>query len=187
MKTRRKSKNVPASSASQEQDLAQSAEEITQNSSFSLAIPADMDLDTLSSLIGDDASLTEITAESVITLYRTLLAQVSRVDAVQRDLEEARADADRKDIELDQALQDRETTSKDLEAALEAAHNEATRAKQERDEVGLYIRPAFDVFPLTKFISRYQNTAGGSDSVAYDVQVVILERNGGLEAPFIRR
>jgi nucleoprotein TPR len=139
MKNRRKSKNA---AASQEQDLSQTAEEIAQNLSFSLAIPGDIDLDTLSSIIGDDASLTEITTESVIMLYRTLLAQGSRVDAVQRDLEEARADAERKDIELDQALQDRETTSKDLEAALEAAHSEATRAKQERDAVGLYIRHA---------------------------------------------
>ena len=186
MRTRRKSK-IATSSASQELDSSQTAEEVAQNLSFQLAIPADLDLDALSSLIGDDASLTEITTESVITLYRTLLAQVSRVDSVQRDLEEARADAERKDIELDQALQDRETTSKDVEVALEAAHNEATRAKQERDEVGLYIHHAFHVFPLTKSISGYSNAAGGSDSIAYDVQVVIFARNGGLEAPFIGR
>jgi nucleoprotein TPR len=145
MKTRRKSKAAVASSASQEQDSSQTTDDVTSNLSFSLAIPADIDLETLSGLLGT-ASLTSVSAESVIKLYRTLLAQDSRVDAVQRDLDEARAEAERKDIELDQALQDRETTSKDLEAALEAAHNEATRAKQERDEIGPYTQIRFSVF-----------------------------------------
>jgi nucleoprotein TPR len=140
MKTRRKSKAAAAAvSAEPEQDAgsSQAAEEAVPTFTFSLAIPADIDVETLSNHL-PGVSLTSVSAESIITLYKTLLAQVSQFDAVQRDLDEARAEAERKDIELDQALQDRESLAKDLETSLETAHSEVGKLKLERDEIGMF-------------------------------------------------
>jgi hypothetical protein len=51
---------------------------------------------------------------------------------------DSRAELERKDIELDQALQDEETLSKELEANVEASNEEL---KQERDRLGCYWVP----------------------------------------------
>jgi hypothetical protein len=49
---------------------------------------------------------------------------------------------------------------------LEAAHSEATPAKQERKKVGQYIPHAYDIIPLTKVTSRNPKAARDLDDIA---------------------
>ena len=47
-----------------------------------------------------------------------------------------RAEIQRKDVELDQALQDRETATSELESTLETVQKELAQVKEERDTLG---------------------------------------------------
>ncbi len=102
---------------------------------LTISIPEDIDEDVLADII-PDANLTSITSDDVVTLYRALIAQVANVDSMARNRDEIRAELERKDIELDQALQDKETSSKDLEDSAESVHEELIHVKRERDELG---------------------------------------------------
>jgi nucleoprotein TPR len=138
MKTRRRSRVSASAVAEQEidADSSQAIEEaLTTNAALTLTLPEDIDTDSLSNIL-PDLPLTSISPEAVILLYKTLLSQALQIDTAQRELDQAHAEAERKDVELDQALQDREGLSKDLETSFETAHAELSRTKQERDELG---------------------------------------------------
>lgn len=147
VKTRRKSKAAAAAAAAaahaeQEletastqgtEDLSPSA--LTSSASFLVPIPPDLDIDTLSHIL-PDVSFAKPDPETVLAVYRLLLAQVADQDDSRRDLEELRAEIDRKDVELDQAIQDGETKTKDLEGAVETLQKEVSAIKEERDQLG---------------------------------------------------
>lgn len=130
MKTRRKSKVEHEHEA-----VSQATEENAPNTISDLEIPSDIDIESLQSIL-PDVSLTSPSPDSILSLYRLLLAQVENADAIQREIEEARAEAERKDVELDQALQDRESLTNDLEKSLDSLQNELKEVKQERDQFG---------------------------------------------------
>jgi nucleoprotein TPR len=132
MKTRRKSKAT--SHAEPDQDESQVAEE---GISYHFEVPGDIDLDALQNML-PDTSLSSPSPESIVSLYRLLLAQVDEADAIQRELEEARAEAEKKDIDLDQALRDRESQTQDLERSLDTLQSELREVKQERDQLGVW-------------------------------------------------
>lgn len=135
MKTRRKAK---AAAVDQDMEAASQAdEEHAPNGLSNIEIPDDLDIESLQSIL-PDTSLTSPTPESIVQLYRVLLAQVEEADSAQRELEEARAEGERKDVELDQALQDKESQSKDYEASLESLQSELKEVKHERDQLGMY-------------------------------------------------
>ncbi|KAI6151410.1 hypothetical protein EDD17DRAFT_1636802 [Pisolithus thermaeus] len=145
VKTRRKSKAVAVAAAAtamsgasnEDHDGAstQGTEDIsTLAGRLSIPIPVDVDIEALSNLI-PQVSFTNPTPETIVSVYRLLLAQVAETDATQRDIEELRAEVERKDIELDQAVQDGETKSKDLETSLEAAQSKLSALTNERDEL----------------------------------------------------
>ncbi|GJE88476.1 hypothetical protein PsYK624_045590 [Phanerochaete sordida] len=99
-----------------------------------LAIPDDIPLDVLSTLF-PDAQLEAPSADTIISLYRLVVAQASDSDLLQREVEETKAELQRKDVELDQALQDRESAVRELESVSESLQNELRQAKQEKDEI----------------------------------------------------
>lgn len=145
VKTRRKSKAVAAAAAAaavsgasnEDHDGAstQGTEDISISAGrLSIPIPVDVDIEALSNLI-PQVSFTNPTPDTIVSVYRLLLAQVAETDATQRDIEELRAEVERKDIELDQAVQDGETKSKDLETSLEAAQSKLSALTNERDEL----------------------------------------------------
>src|ERR1700733_9670618 len=123
MKTRRKSKAAGAEEQEHDEKSSQIIEETSSNAPLTVAIPADVDVDSLSNIV-PDASLTSVSPETVVLIYKVLLAQSLQNDAAQRELDEARAEAEKKDVELDQALQDREGLSKELETSLETVQAE---------------------------------------------------------------
>jgi nucleoprotein TPR len=104
---------------------------------FEIALPHDIDEDALSKLI-PEISLGSLSSDDILSIYRLLLSQLVSLDAAQREWDEARADTERKDIELDQALQDKERLSNDLEASAELIHKELQQVKLERDQLGSY-------------------------------------------------
>jgi nucleoprotein TPR len=74
--------------------------------------------------------------DTILSLYRLVVSQVVDLEDAHRDLEELRADNERKDIELDQSLQDRESLVSSLEAQVKGLQEELVKAKQERDTLG---------------------------------------------------
>ena len=147
VKTRRKSKAAAAAAAAaaaeheHETASTQGTEDFSlsappSSTTFLVPIPPDLDLDTLSHIL-PDVSFAKPDPETVLSVYRLLLAQVADQDDTRRDLEELRAEVERKDIELDQAIQDGETKTKDLEVAVESLQKEVSVIKQERDQLGV--------------------------------------------------
>ncbi|PCH39913.1 hypothetical protein WOLCODRAFT_88363 [Wolfiporia cocos MD-104 SS10] len=143
MKTRRKSKAAAAAAA----EAAAVAETTTRENSpapaaattdiaLSVAIPDDLDTGVISNLL-PDINLTAPSHDSIVSLYRLIVAQASDSDATQRELEEARAEIERRDVELDQALQDRESATSELESALQDVRTELEQVKREKEELAV--------------------------------------------------
>lgn len=132
MKTRRKTRTST-------DDPGEDASRITDESHpdpFVVSIPDDVDLESLSDFL-PETNLTSPSPESIIALYRLLLAQALEGRSITQELDEARAEVEKKEVELDQALQDRESMTKDLEAALEGVQIQFNQMKDERDKLGI--------------------------------------------------
>lgn len=143
MRTRRKSKAEAAAAAAAAELDDEPAESVAPHSQaasssrleFSVPIPDDLNLEYLSRLL-PDISFEAPSPDSISSLYRLVVSQAVDLDGAHRDLEESRAENERKDVELDQALQDRESSVYSLEAQAKALQEELAKAKQERDTLG---------------------------------------------------
>jgi len=164
MKTRRKSK----ATAQADHDGSQADENMN-----TIEIPDDIDLESLQNIL-PDTSLTAPSPDSIVSLYRLLLAQVEEADATQRELEDARAEAEKKDVELDQALQDRESQTKDLETSLNIVQNELKEVKQERDQLGVFYFHLFRCVPFMPY-SLFTSRITGSNQHAIEFSVIFFD------------
>lgn len=135
--TRRKSKAAAAAAAAQQESPSQDTLSASTSAAFTISIPSDIDIDALSGLIPGEP-LEAPTEDTVLHLYRTLLAHVTQVDATTREVEELRAEAEKKEVELDQTYQDRENDKKDTEILVDNLQKELKSVKAERDELGAY-------------------------------------------------
>lgn len=165
VKTRRKSKAVAAAAAAAaaaEQELETASTQGTEDLSFSapassasfiVPIPPDLDVDMLSHIL-PDFSFAKPDPETVLAVYRLLLAQVADQDDTRRDLEELKSAVERKEVELDQAIQDGETKTKDLEDALQTLQKEVGTIKVERDQLGAHLHSSFATSLYTSFFSH---------------------------------
>jgi nucleoprotein TPR len=141
MRTRRKSKAqaaAAAAAATPEPDIEPAGSVAPTSPSkveFSVAIPDDLDLENLSRLL-PDVSFETPSQDAVLSLYRLVVSQAVDLDGSIRDLEESRAENERKDVELDQALQDRESSVFSLEVQVKTLQEELTKVKQERNTMG---------------------------------------------------
>ncbi|KAI9435095.1 hypothetical protein H4582DRAFT_2080017 [Lactarius indigo] len=99
---------------------------------FSVPIPDDLDFDYLSRVL-PDVSFETPSPDSVLSLYRLVITQAVSLESAHHDLEESRAENERKDVELDQALQDRESSVSSLESQVKGLQEELTKVKQDRD------------------------------------------------------
>ena len=146
MRTRRKSKQAAAAAAAaaepdNEPSGSVASLEGLANSSrveFSVPVPNDLDLDYLSRLL-PDFSFETPSPDSVLSLYRFVVSQAVDLDGALRDLEESRAEVERKDIELDQALQDRESSVSSLETQVKSLQEELAKVKEERNTFGMSV------------------------------------------------
>ena len=135
VQTRRKSEAAAAAAEHELETASMQGTEDLSLSAFLVPIPPDLDVDTLSRIL-PDVSFSKPDPETVISVYRLLLAQVADQDDTRRDLEELRAESVHKDIEIDQAIQDGETKIKDPEDALDTLQKEVATMKEERDQLG---------------------------------------------------
>lgn len=135
--TRRKSK-AAATATHHDHDGAStySIDEPSHPPYFNVPIPIDIDIDELSNLI-PEVSFENPTPDTIVSVYRLLLAQVAESNATQRDLDEARAEAERKDVELDQAYQDAENKTNGLESSLEDVQNQLIVSRQQKEQLGM--------------------------------------------------
>ncbi|TFK40767.1 hypothetical protein BDQ12DRAFT_679995 [Crucibulum laeve] len=154
-KTRKQSKAAHA--ASSEQGDAPSSPVREGTRTLQITLPEDVDEDVLSDLL-PDINFASPSTESIVSLYRLLLGQASDLDAAQRELDEARAESEKKEIELDQALQDRESLTKELEGSVEAVHEELNQVKKERDQL------AEEKAALQAQVSALSNSQSSSSS-----------------------
>jgi len=139
MKTRRKSKAAAAAATAEPDSVSVAPVEGATGSSsraeFSVQLPDDVDLETLSRFLPDVPFETP-TPDAVLSLYRLVLSQAADLDGAVRDLEDSRAENERKDVELDQALQDRESSVSSIEAQIKTLQEELGKLKQERNTLG---------------------------------------------------
>ena len=143
MRTRRKSKAAAAAAAAAEPDneAAESVAPVEGSTAgsfraeFSVPVPEDLDLGYLSRLL-PDFSFETPSPDAVLSLYRFVVSQAVDLDGALRDLEESRAEAERKDVELDQAFQDRESSVSTLEAQVKSFQEELAKVKEERNTLG---------------------------------------------------
>ena len=136
--TRRKSKAAAAAAAAQhDAPSSQDSPSTSTLTAFTISLPSDIDLDALSELIPGEP-LEAPTEDTIHHLYRTLLAHVTQLDATTHEVEELRAEAEKKEVELDQGYQDRENDKKEMENLAENLQRELKTMKSERDELGMY-------------------------------------------------
>lgn len=144
MAPRRKSKKATAPDADPEAETASQGTDphspppTAGPSSSRLSIgslPADVDFNVLSTIL-PNVSFETPSSDAILNCYRLILAQHEQLDSSSRDLEDLRAEAERKDVELDQALQDRESAVRELETSVDSVQNELNVVKRERDELG---------------------------------------------------
>lgn len=133
--TRRKTKAAAAAAAVQ-QEASQDTPSASTSAAFTISLPSDIDVDTLSALIPGEPLETP-TEDTVLHLYRTLLAHVAQVDATTRQVEDLRAEAEKKEVELDQAHQDRENDKRETEIIVDNLQKELKSVKASRDEHGM--------------------------------------------------
>jgi nucleoprotein TPR len=143
MRTRRKSKQAAAAAAAAadpDNEPAGSVASLEGPASsfrveFSVPVPDDLDLEYLSRLL-PDFSFETPSPDAILSLYRFVVSQAVDFDGSLRDLEESRAEVERKDIELDQALQDRELSVSSLETQNKLLQEELAKVKEERNAFG---------------------------------------------------
>lgn len=172
--TRRKSK----AAAEQDSDPAEGPQALT------LTLPEDIDEDSLSDLL-PDTNLTSISSEDVVALYRLLVNQAINLDATERERDEARGELERKDVELDQVLQDKESSAKDLEASVETVQEELNQVKKDRDQLGSYKRFTQSIHRRS-YLSIYSRRKSiSTDQASHFIHISILNvfRSRNPEAP----
>ena len=99
-------------------------------------LPDDVDFAALTALL-PDISLESVSAENVVACFRVILTQMDQVDAKDKEIDELKALTEREEVEFDQALQDRESSMKDLETQNEKLQAELGRVKKENGELGV--------------------------------------------------
>ncbi|KAF7298841.1 hypothetical protein MIND_00831800 [Mycena indigotica] len=127
-KTRRKSK---ASGLAEEGEHSSPG---AAKDTLLISIPEDLDVDALSALL-PEASLESQSNDGIVALYRRLAQLAADLDAAVRQRDEDQATVERMEVELDQALQDKESISRQLEGSTEHSQRELAQVKQERDEL----------------------------------------------------
>lgn len=144
-KTRRQKAAVAATAESATREpTPTSPSQPPVQAALTVNIPEDLDFDFLSSLL-PDTRLDSPSPETILHLYRLIVTQATESDAAQRELEEAKADIEKKDVELDQALQDRESATKELEETLQGVQKELEQVKQENEEISTcYVQAPLD-------------------------------------------
>jgi nucleoprotein TPR len=138
MRTRRKSKVAAAAAAERDAESVAPSDAGTASQTrldFSVTIPDDLDFDYLSRVL-PDVSFETPSPDTILSLYRLVVTQAGSLETANLELEESRAENERKDVELDQALQDRESSASSLEIQVKGLQEEVVKLKQERDTLG---------------------------------------------------
>jgi nucleoprotein TPR len=152
MRTRRKSKQAAAAAAAAaepDNELAGSVAPFEGSASssrvdFSVPFPDDIDLEHLSRLL-PGVSFEAPSQEALLSLYRFVTSQAVDLDAALRDLEDSRAEVERKEVELDQVFQDRESSVLSLETQVKSLQEELAKVKEERNTFGKLVATCHDI------------------------------------------
>lgn len=73
--------------------------------------------------------------DSIASLYKLVLSQASDLAATQRELDAATSLSDKREVELDQALQDRERLSQELDSKVDSFQQQLTKLQHEKEQL----------------------------------------------------
>lgn len=144
MQTRRASKRLSSTAASNEGDTESSAmaidptdpPETSSSTALAISLPEDIDVAAIQTLV-PDFNIFKPTSESIIVLYRVLTQQASTLDEVLQDRDATRAEVQRLEVELDQAIQDQDVQSSQLRNDLEGVRSELVEVRRQKEQSGL--------------------------------------------------
>lgn len=105
------------------------------STSFTVEIPLDVSEEQLLELLPDAMSLEEPSPETIAQLYRLVLELKEQGDSAVADVDEARAEYQRKEVELDQALMDYQMEKSTLTGKLEDVSGQLTKTQHEKAEL----------------------------------------------------
>ncbi|KAG9002479.1 hypothetical protein FRB94_003839 [Tulasnella sp. JGI-2019a] len=109
--------------------------DVQPTSSFTVSLPPDISEEQLYELIPEAMSLEQPTSETIVQLYRIVLELKEQNDVAAADMDDVRAEAQRKEVELDQALVDHQNETTQLNKILEQVSTQLKEAKSHNVEL----------------------------------------------------
>ncbi|KAH6912687.1 hypothetical protein BKA70DRAFT_772156 [Coprinopsis sp. MPI-PUGE-AT-0042] len=114
-----------------------SQEDAQPSDVLAVSIPDELDQQHLAEILPEIPDLEQVTPDVVVFLYELVAKQYALLDQSQRELDDFKAENERKEVELEQAFLEKETLSKELENSVTSVQEELVQAKQARDKLGL--------------------------------------------------
>lgn len=102
---------------------------------FSLVFPAEFPIDQIQQLL-PNVSLTTPSPEAVVHALELLVDFAQRFEGISAELDESRAESQRKDVEIEQALADAEKDASQVKNELDVVKREVETLRKERAELG---------------------------------------------------
>ncbi|KAG8914820.1 hypothetical protein FRC01_003900, partial [Tulasnella sp. 417] len=127
MSTRRRSSRLKT--AEPDADSASQAAELLVN------LPSDISVDHIKQFLPEDASLESPTPDVIIQLYRLILDFSERAEAAATELDEFRADAQRKEVEMEQTVVDVQSEAARAKTDVERLSGELRSLAADKDAI----------------------------------------------------
>lgn len=117
------------------------ADSVSQAGELLVPIPSDISVDQLKQFLPEDAQLDSPTPEVIIQIYRLILDLHERSEVSATELDEFRADAQRKEVEMEQTLVDIQNEAATAKNEVEKVRKELMGVSAEKDSFGMILHP----------------------------------------------
>ncbi|KAG8871481.1 hypothetical protein FRB98_000746 [Tulasnella sp. 332] len=138
MSSRRRSSRLTGHSqneATASGENSSSMVDVEPASPFAISLPPDVSEEQLYALLPESMSLEQPSPESIVQLYRLVIELKEQSDTAAADMDDARAEAQRKEVELDQALMDHQNETIRISASLEQVSSQVNGLKLENAQL----------------------------------------------------
>lgn len=160
MSTRRRSSRLKT--AEPDADSASQAAELLVN------LPSDISVDHIKQFLPEDASLESPTPDVIIQLYRLILDFSERAEASATELDEVRADAQRKEVEMEQTVVDVQNEAAKAKTDVERLSGELRSLAADKDALGMSFHPFYASSLPTRSCLRSQRALGTNFSKSFN-------------------
>ncbi|KAG8987496.1 hypothetical protein FRB90_003320, partial [Tulasnella sp. 427] len=111
------------------------ADSVSQSAELLVNVPSDISVDQLKQFLPEDASLEAPTPDVIIQLYRLILDLNERAEATTTELDEFRADVQRKEVEMEQTVVDIQHETARAKNDVQRLNGELRSVASERDAI----------------------------------------------------